>query len=317
MKYLETSYTEYIQQVNKYNLHSKYEKLFDKLKDFDKTKHMIFYGPSGVGKYSQVLKYIQQFSKSKLKYDKRFNIDYNNKKNYVFRMSDIHYELDFDLLGCNARLLWIKTYNHIMDIIQAKKSNQYGFIVCKNFHKVNSELLEIFYSYMKSNKNIRFILLTEQVSFIPRNIINCCSILSFDRPSKKSYTIITDNSKLMNKISTSSITNIKNIKNNIIELQHTLEPTCNAIIEILINFDNSYIELRENLYKLLIYKLDVYDAFWYIYKFLIQYYTFNDEIIMDINKEVHRFLKYYNNNYRPIYHLERIVLYIISKANGN
>ena len=121
----------------------------------------------------------------------------------------------------------------------------------------------------------------------------------------------------MNKISTSSITNIKNVKNDIIELQQSFEPICNSIIDILINFDNNYIELRENLYKILIFKLDIYESFWYIYKYLIQYYSFNDETIMELNTEVHRFFKYYNNNYRPIYHLERIVLYIISKANGS
>jgi len=317
MKYLETSYTEYIQKVNTFDLHSKYDKLYNSINEFDKTKHLIFYGPSGIGKYTQVLKYIEQFSKSNLKYDKRFNIDFNNKKNYVFRMSDIHYEIDFDLLGCNARLLWIKTYSHIMDIIQAKKDNKHGFIVCKNFHKINSELLEIFYSYMKSHKNIRFILLTEQISFIPQNIINSCSIFSFDRPSKKSYVMVTDNTKLMNKIATSSITNIKNVKNDIADLQHSIEPICNSIIETLIHFDNNYLELRENLYKILIFKLDVYESFWYIYKYLIQYYSFNDNTILEINREIHRFFKYYNNNYRPIYHLERIVLYIISKANGS
>lgn len=317
MKYLETTYTEYVNQVKKHNLHKKFSKIYNKLEAFDTLKHMIFYGPSGIGKYSQVLYFIQKFSKSNLKYDKRFNIEYNNKKNYVFRMSDIHYEIDIELLGCNSRLLWIKTFNHIIDIIQAKKDNKYGFIVCKNFHLINNELLEIFYSYMKSNNNVRFILLTEHLSFIPRNIIRSCSIFSFDRPSKKLYSTITDNSKLIQKIPSSNIVNIKNIKNDILKVQNPNEAICDSIIEILVNFDNNYLELREQLYKILIFKLDVYESIWYIYKYLISYYNFGPTTIQDINKEMHRFLKYYNNNYRPIYHLERIVLYIISKADGN
>jgi hypothetical protein len=37
--------------------------------------------------------------------------------------------------------------------------------------------------------------------------------------------------------------------------------------------------------------------------------------ISDILKKTYTFLKYYNNNYRPIYHLESIMFYIINKVH--
>ena len=53
------------------------------------------------------------------------------------------------LLGCNAKLLWNDIFNHIIDIISTSKHKK-GIIVCKNFHEIHSELLEIFYSYMQT-----------------------------------------------------------------------------------------------------------------------------------------------------------------------
>ena len=66
-----------------------------------------------------------------------------------------------------------------------------GILVCKNFHKIHSELLDIFYSYMQNmkhkNLNLKYILLTEHVSFIPDNILERCKIISFNRPTKTKY----------------------------------------------------------------------------------------------------------------------------------
>jgi hypothetical protein len=38
--------------------------------------------------------------------------------------------------------------------------------------------------------------------------------------------------------------------------------------------------------------------------------------ISDIMRKMFSFLKYYNNNYRPIYHLESILFYFIIKIHG-
>jgi len=37
----------------------------------------------------------------------------------------------------------------------------------------------------------------------------------------------------------------------------------------------------------------------------------------EILDEIYVFLKQYNNNYRPIFHLERCVLYLCKKVHGD
>ena len=158
MKFHETHFDEYINVKN--NLHPKLEKIFAKFpSDLKDLKNLIFYGPSGVGKYTQMLKSISKYSPSELKYEKKISITYN-KSQYYFKISDIHYEIDMSLLGCNSKLLWHEIYLQLIDVISAKTDKR-GIIVCKYFHEIHSELLENFYSYMQQNIalciNIKFI----------------------------------------------------------------------------------------------------------------------------------------------------------------
>jgi ERCC4-related helicase len=96
------------------------------------------------------------------------------------------------LLGCNSKLLWHEIFFQIVDII-AVKQEKVGVIICRNFHLIHTELLEIFYSYMQqynhsqTNIKIKFFILTEHISFIPTPIINASHILHIGRPSKKQY----------------------------------------------------------------------------------------------------------------------------------
>ena len=79
---------------------------------------------------------------------KKITINYNSKYEHIIKISDIHYEVDISLLGCNAKILWNEIFQHIMDIILSKQVKQ-GIIVCKNFQDIHTELLDIFYSYMQ------------------------------------------------------------------------------------------------------------------------------------------------------------------------
>jgi hypothetical protein len=57
--------------------------------------------------------------------------------------------------------------------------------------------------------NIKFILLTEEISFIPDSILNCCEIVNISRPTRVAYTkCITEKMPIDMKVE--SITNIKN-----------------------------------------------------------------------------------------------------------
>ena len=82
MKYYETSYEDYIQSVEKYNLHPYIKKQFSTMKQLC---NMIFYGASGIGKYSQVLHFLKSYSPSSLKYDKKITIS-TEKQNYTYQI---------------------------------------------------------------------------------------------------------------------------------------------------------------------------------------------------------------------------------------
>ena len=129
---------------------------------------------------------------------------------------------------------------------------------------------------------------------------------------KKSPVRITSEFELHN------ITNIKSLKSNITELLVPHENICNQIIEIIktptihLKFD----VLRDLLYDLLIYDIDIQECIWFILEKLIQDGLLRREYMDDIMIKMFTFLQYFNNNYRPIYHLENFVLILICKIHG-
>jgi hypothetical protein len=314
MKFYETHFEEYINENNRVNLHPKLDKIYEKFpKKIIELKNVIFYGPSGTGKYTQMLKSIKKYSPSELKYEKKISLTYN-KQQYFLKISDIHYEVDMSLLGCNSKLLWHEIYLQILDIISAKTEKS-GIIVCKYFHDIHSELLENFYSYMQKNNvtsiDLKFILITEEISFIPDNIINCCEIINVSRPTKSLY-IKCVKSKLPAKIRLENITNIKvlHLYNEDLMLQYKI--ICNKIINSLIKINEfNYVKFRDLLYDIFIYNLDISDCIWYIIFSLVNQKKIKKEDLSKILIKTYCFFQYYNNNYRPIYHVESYLLNLV------
>ena len=311
MKFHETHFEEYIK---KENLHPKLEKIYNHNfpKTINKLGNLIFYGPSGVGKYTQMLNSIKQYSPSELKYEKKISLTFN-KQQYFFKISDIHYEIDMSLLGCNSKLLWHDIYQQLIDIVSAK-SEKSGIIVCKYFNEIHSELLENFYSYMQKNNalsiNLKFIIITEHISFIPDNILNCCEIINVSRPSKATYTKYLK-TKLPTNLEVKSITNIKNLHlfNEDIMLHYKI--ICNKIINSIINInDLNFQKFRDLLYDIFIYNLDITECIWYILSSLIEKKLIKKQHLTGIMIKTYCFFQYYNNNYRPIYHLEYYLFFL-------
>lgn len=354
MKYYETHYEDYINSVEKYDMHPEMKKIYDRFpKNIAELENIIIYGPCGSGKYSQVLSLLKKYSPSELKYDKKITAN-TEKQNYIYRISDIHYEVDMSLLGCNSKLLWHEIFFQIVDIITVKPDKQ-GVILCKNFHLIHGELLEIFYSYMQqynhsqSNIKIIFIIITEHISFLPTPIINSCQTIQIKRPSKDKYIkmLTTSNTELrtseplikkinekksatinktenilkrMNEIDTDGILNAKELKSfpfleNIDDMPKDIfNIICDNIIkEILQETPLSFTGFRDTLYDILTYNLDVSECIWYILSFFVKNNHLSEQDVTDILQRAFTFLKYYNNNYRPIYHLESIMYYIITK----
>lgn len=314
MKFYETHFEEYIIENQRINLHPKLNKIYDNFpKSISELKNLIFFGPSGTGKYTQMLKSIKKYSPTELKYEKKISLTYN-KQQYFFKISDIHYEIDMSLLGCNSKLLWYEIYQQIIDIISAK-TEKAGIIVCKNFHEIHSELLDNFYSYMQQNNSIsvdlKFVIITEELSFIPDNILNCCEIINISRPTKALYNKCFKN-KLPNKLKLENITNIKilHLYNEDLMLQYKI--ICNKIINNMINInDLQFLKFRDILYDIFIYNLDITDCIWYILSSLVQQNKIKRECLSDMMIKTYCFFQYYNNNYRPIYHLENYLFYLV------
>ena len=344
MRFFESHFTDYVHKVNEYSLHPVIKKTFTTFPhDIPSLPNIIIHGPSGVGKYSHTLYLISHYSPSHLKYEKRIAVAYN-KDTFFMKISDCHFEIDMSLLGCNSKHLWNEIYNQILDIVSARP-NTAAFVVCKNFHKIHSELLETFYSYMLSNEHVslRFVIISDHVSFLPDNILHRCKMIPFKRPSVVAYnkclktttgatgttgatqtmTTVMDIVKptpvrLNSKFQLDTITNIKALKSNVTELKDPHENVCNHIIDIIRspNTELKYDELRECLYDILTYDINIQECVWFILRRLITYGLLLPNMMNDIMLQTYIFLQYFNNNYRPIYHLENFVLLLVCKIHG-
>ena len=316
MKFLSTRFEDYINECKKMNIHEKMEPLLKSQgNEIEKLNHMIFYGPSGIGKYSQSLNFIKKFSPSDLKYERKITYKYNNKYEYTFKLSDIHFEIDLELLGCNAKLLFNELYYHILDVCNMRQRVN-NIIVCKNFHKIHPELLENFYSYMQTlehkNVNLIYILLTEQVSFLPNSILNRCKIIPFSKPSNTVYKKISKNSNVEKK----SITNLKDAFLKIEKKSKKDNTIINKIYDNIVDYKNiDFLNLRDICYDIFIYDIDLNETLHIIICRLINEKYLDIEKLNDVLLNFHSFLKYYNNNYRPIYHLEKFLFQIIEKVH--
>jgi len=405
MKFFETHFEEYIQSLTKYNLHPEMPSIYNSFPDkLSSLQNIIFYGPKGIGKYSQALSCIQKYSHSDLKYEKRLSVIYN-KETFFIKISDVHFEVDLSLLGCNSKHIWNEIYNQIIDVVSARTDTN-AIILCKYFNKIHSELLDTFYSYMQriDNVTIKFILITDHISFIPDNIINHCHVINLGRPSLAMYNKCLelsmnvsgglglykeeeDSSCILRppppptpSSSTSShgpnhvhattqssacnvplgatslclgsgslsasasascistttpsnsisglllpseyplheISNIKSLKANVHQLMNPYKMLCDKIVETIIHPDIylKFLTFRDTLYDLLIYDLDLQECVFYMLERLITENHIKPVSISDILLKTYTFLQYYNNNYRPIYHLENWMFILIGHIHG-
>ncbi len=365
-KFYETTFLEYTEAAKKrVNLHAKVTSLYET--HFPKTlsamRNLIFYGPCGSGKYTQSLLAIQKYSPSNLKYEKKLVIQMDDKQ-YSMKISDVHYEIDMSLLGCNPKLTWHEIYSQIIDIICAKQE-KVGIILCKNFHEIHSELLDNFYSYMQNISHhyihVTFLLLTEEFGFIPENIVERCGLIHVEaiqsvevmaesflaRKRKEAIGIPTRTTEEKEKIKkevgdihaaypTENLKFVYSVfaeskkgqdqgqgqgedqeqenkcdEQSISTLMHKI---CDKIVDNISSTGNPDLnQIRENLYDLLTFNLNIYHCVWYIIQKVFSKYETKLSVrdTSEILIQTYNFLKYYNNNYRPIYHLENYVVTLI------
>lgn len=313
IKFLETHFEDYTQQVQNNNLHPYLGKTFNCFpKKMENMPNILLHGPCGIGKYSQMLQSIQKYSPSKLKYEKKMCIN-TTKGDYFLKISDIHYEVDMALLGCNAKTIMNDIYYQILDSITSKQY-KYGILVCKNFHAIHHELLDIFYYYMNNNSHIKFYLISDHISFIPECILNMCKNIVVKTPNKNTI-------KKIFKVNDVDLDNPnKNLK--MLKIQGNkdtmLQSKCYDIIKYISDISTlNFLSLRELIYSLFIEQHNLHDALEIIIFRSLLENDLPDESVAILMKKLHNFLIMYNNNYRPIYHVESILLCLCKLIDEN
>ena len=95
-----------------------------------------------------------------------------------------------------------------------------------------------------------------------------------------------------------TVSHYDNLQNKNHKLIYTIIHSLNNIEEI------HFLKFRDLLYDMFIYNLDISDCIWYIITTLITDKKIRKEHISIILIKTFCFFQYYNNNYRPIYHME-------------
>jgi len=292
----------YIANVEKCDLHPSIKKVRESFPDdISKMPHLLFNGPPGIGKYTQALTFIHKHSPSALRYEKRMEVA-GDKTTYSMKISDVHFEVDMETLGCHSRTMWSTIHSQVVDAVRAK-TPPIGFIICRNFHKTHKELLEVFYYYM-ATPEVRLILISEHIGFLPRRIIDRCFRIPMTCPPNSRVRAGGINSD-------SAGINMKATTSTRISLSQRHESLCGGLVSIIISSNPiDYAALRNMFYDVLIQQHHIPEMIWVIVRSLVQSGKINNDKLPKLFDVVCRFYRLYNNNYRPIYHLECFALEI-------
>ena len=104
---------------------------------------------------------------------------------------------------------------------------------------------------------------------------------------------------------------------NVKEMMYPYKIMCDKILKEMVCIDElKFLKFRDLLYDIFIYNLDITDCIWYMITTLIQQKKIQQSNISQLMLKTYIFLKYYNNNYRPIYHLESYLFYLTSIIHG-
>tara|TARA_A100001015_G_C15016040_1_gene725563 strand:- start:710 stop:1618 length:909 start_codon:yes stop_codon:yes gene_type:complete len=276
--------------------------------NFKDLPNIIIYGPPNSGKYYKAISILNQYRTTPdYLSQKKLELEIN-KSIEIFQSSEIHYEIDFSLLGTSAKSTWYSFYNHICDILMSKV-NKTCVILIKNFHEIHEDLVHVFFSFMQKNSDyitIKYILLSQQLYFLPDNITSRCSIVKCKAQKRN------------------KIQNNQNYNNNFVYYDNHIEE-CRRLISFMIDFKDTYIYkkkdsenqyklLRDILYDILVKNYNIFCVLNYVSSKLIEM-----NVIIDHEKliqDIYYFFKHYNNNYRPIYHLEKISFNIIDNLKN-
>ena len=328
----ETHFELLFKSVDSFNFHHSLTPSFN---------NFIFFGPSGAGKYSQMILFVRNFSPSLLKYQNKLFSNLDKQHDLFINISDIHFEIDMGLLGCNAKVLWHDLFTQIVDFISLKPHKK-GFIVCYNFQDIHNELLDVFYSYFNplsirfNHIQLKFIILTQHISFIPNNILSLSKIISFSlfhNTLQHNHTI--NHNHIHNHIHIHTLHNHNQDNHNqdnhnqdnhnqdnhdkltLPTILHNHDNHDDVFITISHNILSFFIHnkhlsffhfyaFRDTLYDILIYNIDPFLIFSFITFKLIHLKLIHHSFISHLLSFLHLSLLHFSNNYRSFFHIELI-----------
>lgn len=245
----------------------------------------IFHHHDSFQNYINILDLLNQSSPSNMKYSRKIDIVVQNS-NYSFNTSDIHVEIDFELLGVNETNVILELMHHMKE----NMSYSHFYILCLHYEKVKSELCKLFKSFIHI-ENVSFILSTRNISQLDESFIRDYNIKIYGNTKYTEYQdIISDTS-----------TNAE-----------ILCVCVKSIIDYIVNKKNNLFQLRELIYKIFILNINVHEAMCKLFEDLTTIGYINDKNIDKIMMNYLHAIEKYNNNYRSIFHIEYFIISLIN-----
>ncbi len=323
----------------------------------NQLRNLIFYGPQGTGKYSQALACISRYSPTRLKYEKRLTVMCNKETYFVkisdihFEIDMSLLGCTSKLLWNeihNQIVDVISARSDPVGIVLCKNFHNIHSELLETFYN---------YMHMPQHSHIslKYIMITEHVGFIPINILNSCELVPVARPTAAMYKKTLAIAPLV-KIIPENITNIKSLQNCENKMAATAATSTttattattatstttattattatstttaavtsnphqelfNNLCDYIINVDQiRFAQLRELLYDIMIYDFDITECAWHLITELKRKGLLRDADMSHVMINTYKFLQYYNNNYRPISHLENFVFMLINTICQN
>ena len=309
MRYRESLCSEYLASAREQPLHSWLTSIIQSTPtDPRSLPHLLLHGPPGVGKYTCALRLLEKYSPSALKYEKKLSVPaYKPGAAPVdLRMSDVHFEVDLSMLGCNAKPLWAAIYGAIGDA-NAVASGQHSFVLCRQLESAPRDLLVQLSPLLtyRPRRPLTFILITEHACRLPSCLVERCRRLTIPRPSQAAYQRIGAPAA---RIDRSTISNIKPLLSGTEQVE-VYRPSARTICASVADPDNI------DLYAV---RLSIYDA-------LIRGLE-PGRLVREVLSEAEAsglvgeagnpamlrlardFFAAYKHYYRPIYHLETLAV---------
>lgn len=259
---------------------------------------LIISGPAGSGKYTVALVIVSGFSPSGMRYEKKLSISSGGCASQdapSLPMSDIHFEVDMALPCFGTRASWISVHNAIVSAVEIRKKKE-AIVLCKNFNQAEHDLRRIFASFMTAHTgpvHLRYLILTEHLSMLSPDIRRLCGRVPIGKPG---------------------ITRSRELRGEQMNMPNVEHESAKGAIRAVVHNKNpaTLFNLREALYAGLIRNMNVSEWAWYIFREWSCAHDkapSPDEELIALG-ELMAFHKHHLSSYRPVFHLERLVLFL-------